>query len=999
MLATKTHFFLYRVAEDLWKRWGREGLRHSVIFLPSARSKLFLVRYLHELAGGQALVLPQWGNIRTEAERITTLDVVEPLLLLPEVFRLYREYAQISLEGEFADAFAEFYPAGMTILRDFDQIDKYLVNAQNLFENIDADAQITRNIDYLTQAQREWLAHFFTNVAKVQHSQLEKRYLQIWQVLYPIYRDLQHYMQERKEGYEGAVFRSALEKIKDSPNRVLIKNVERYAVVGFNALSACEVQYYQYLKAAAGTENVLFYWNYPASIRGNETENPENRHKNAGYFIRSHRTLGDALPTPEAFNTEQTVEIIAAPSVLSQADVVRELLQKQTTSEIETSVLVLPDEQLLQPILQALPKELAMNITMGYPLRSTLVYLFLENLLAWLETRAREPKSSSRKSLKSLLLHPFWQSWAEIQYALTELEKYTNDEVTDSELKETIIARWIADYESCSLSDFLLERLQELGDRLDVTTDQEVEKTNEEKPEQPIWLHYLTAAYGVVAELQQVLVRAGIEANVRLYRLLLPQVFRNKKIFYYGEPLSGLQIMGFLETRCLDFDQVTILSCNEGTLPAVHSTPSFILSSMCKGYNLPTLQDHELMYAYYFHTIVARAKHVRLIYAKTDGAGGGAEPSRYVLQYKYPLGESKSAAITQFLDFTFSHKESDVHKVQTPQAVPKEYCREAFESYLEQGVSPSALSTYCRCPLQFFYKYLARIEERQLPEYAEMSALDFGNLVHNSLRSLYAPLVGRELSEDTLNKQAEDVNRIVNIEFEKLRGKGDKNGIEQIECNIISKLLADCLARDTQRIPFTICALEHEVKGEIGLDDNLKVKLQGKIDRIDQSANDFFIIDYKTGQFDKRHAEFTSVAALFDGGAERDYVFQTFFYAYLLGQVKDALAPNIGVGNVLSPEHAYPSLWFVLEGREATLEISYAKKRSDTKEEQTNDPPAPHKQEGNNVYASHATEFETALKTCLATLVTSSNFAPTTERKRCEKCPYQLLCWGAKGCQ
>ena len=111
MLATKTHFFLYRVAEVLWKRWGREGLRHSVIFLPSARSKLFLVHYLHELAGGQALVLPQWGNIRTEAERITTLDVVEPLLLLPEVFRLYREYAQIPLEGEFADAFAEFYPA------------------------------------------------------------------------------------------------------------------------------------------------------------------------------------------------------------------------------------------------------------------------------------------------------------------------------------------------------------------------------------------------------------------------------------------------------------------------------------------------------------------------------------------------------------------------------------------------------------------------------------------------------------------------------------------------------------------------------------------------------------------------------------------------------------------------------------------------------------------------------------------------------------------------
>lgn len=995
MRAAAEHFFLYRVARDLWERWGAEGLRHSMVFLPSSRSKLFFVRYLHELAGKQALVLPAWTSVRSEAERISGIEVVEPLLLLPEVFHSYQELNKASLQDkEISDAFDEFYPAGMTILHDFDQIDKYLVNAHELFENIQATSELSRRIDFLTEEQRQWLEKFFTRVGSTPRSQLEQRYLDIWQLLGSIYERLQSYILERKEGYEGAVLRHALQKIEDSPSLVCNENVQHYAVVGFNALSACEEKYFEYLKNGVGKENVLFYWDFPATL--NRQEQSETKRKDAGYFIRMHRTLGDALPEAEPNNTTQTVEIIAAPSVLSQADVVRDILEKQTKEAIENSVLILPDEQLLMPVLQALPQNISANITMGYSLRNTLVYLLLENLLAWLASRTEGEKSSSRKSLKTLLLHPFWQNEEEVKHALRVLESDTNDKIADTKLEgvTSLVTNWIRSFEKNTLGEFLLEFLHKLGERLEVIY--EAEKKEEKETECPIWMHYISAAYEVISALNQVVLRANISSSVRLYRMLLPQLFRDKKIFYYGEPLAGLQIMGFLETRCLDFEEVTILSCNEGSLPALHVTPSFIISSLSRGYNLPTLQDRELMYAYYFQTIVARARHVRLIYAKTDGAGVGTEPSRYLLQKKYPLGNedvTNTARLTT-LDYSFSPREEESNNTaQHPVQVPIENCKAEFEAYCAQGISPSALSSYCRCPLLFYYKYIARIEERKEPERAELSALTFGTWVHNSLQALYKPLCGEDFSEEKRQERVGAVDEVVKSQYEKIKGGSDIRGIELIESTIVSKVLQDCLAFDVQRTPFKLCALEYNIKGEIELEGGKKVLLQGTIDRIDKEGDNFRIIDYKTGQYDKKHVTLTSVDSLLDGSEERDYVFQTFFYAYLLEQVPSALSVYNG-NKPLTPLQTVPSLWFVMEGEKAKLELLYPKKPT-THSGEVNAPST--KEQGGQSYAAYAADFKAALRNTLSAMLATKSFAPTNDTKRCEKCAYQVLCWGAKG--
>jgi hypothetical protein len=402
------------------------------------------------------------------------------------------------------------------------------------------------------------------------------------------------------------------------------------------------------------------------------------------------------------------------------------------------------------------------------------------------------------------------------------------------------------------------------------------------------------------------------------------------------------------------------------------------------------------MYAYYFQTIVARARHVRLIYAKTDGAGVGTEPSRYLLQKKYPLGNedvTNTARLTT-LDYSFSPREEESNNTaQHPVQVPIENCKAEFEAYCAQGISPSALSSYCRCPLLFYYKYIARIEERKEPERAELSALTFGTWVHNSLQALYKPLCGEDFSEEKRQERVGAVDEVVKSQYEKIKGGSDIRGIELIESTIVSKVLQDCLAFDVQRTPFKLCALEYNIKGEIELEGGKKVLLQGTIDRIDKEGDNFRIIDYKTGQYDKKHVTLTSVDSLLDGSEERDYVFQTFFYAYLLEQVPSALSVYNG-NKPLTPLQTVPSLWFVMEGEKAKLELLYPKKPT-THSGEVNAPST--KEQGVQSYAAYAADFKAALRNTLSAMLATKSFAPTNDTKRCEKCAYQVLCWGAKG--
>lgn len=978
-------FFLYRVAKDLWERWGKEGLQHSAVFLPSSRSKLFLIRYLYQLAGNRALVLPRWSSVCTEAERIAQVEVVDPLLLLPKVFNLYREKTNTPEDREIP--FDEFYPWGMTILRDFDQIDKYQVDAENLFTDLQNVAKFATSTEILTDSQRKWLENFY-KVNKSSRSALEERYLRIWDILYPIYNELQNYIDKQKEGYEGAVIRNAITKIDKTPSLVRDEKVKHYAVIGFNALTSCEVAYFKTLKNEAGDENVLFYWDYPESTSLTENGEYTTSEKDAGYFIRSHsKVLGDAMPRV-ATTRRPEVEIIAAPSVLTQADVVRELLPE--LGENKHAVLILPDEQLLLPVLQSLPKELELNITMGYPLRNTLVALLLENLLLWLASyvEEKEVKTSSCKHLKTLLLHPFLQQDKKLESTIKKVETHTDDKINHDELKDTPVEEWMNSLKKNGLPQFLLNFLKELGDRLNFADPDE----NNAVPdaERRIWCNYMIEAYTVISELQQVLLRANIDPTVKLLRRILPKLFRDKKIAYYGEPLSGLQIMGFLETRCLNFDEVIILSCNEGILPAVRNTPSFIMSSIAKVYKLPTLQERELMYAYYFQTIVACAKRVRLIYAKTDGAGGGIEPSRYVLQYKYLLpnnGEKQP----QICDFSFAPNNNPNSHEYKPYAVEKKSWKTEFEAYCEHGISPSALSTYCYCPLSFFYQYIAHIEEPPETEHAEMSALDFGTWVHDSLQELYESVKNQYVTKKALDDLSSQVRKVVERQYERIKGDAPLNGIQKIERDLVSKILEDCVELDKSRIPFKLCDLEHEIKTELKLSNGSSIRLRGKVDRIDKCANEYYIIDYKTGKYKRSHATFTSVDSLFDGSAERDYVFQTFFYAYLLTHAHYKVDDD-----KLRDENAIPALWFVMEAPNTQIEIVYKEKREETaategginasKEDQ---PPR---------YSTFAKEFATSLQQCLEHLLDSENFDPTAEIKRCAICSYQLLCWGAKGC-
>lgn len=953
--------FLYHVAHTLWEHWGADGLGHSMIFLPSARAKLYFVRYLYELSDKRPLTLPLWGDIRRETERIAGIRIVDPLVLLPRVYDFYYQLSgqEASDSATYPERLVDFYHAGMTILRDFDQVDKYLVDAHDLFGNLSALTHYTEKFDFLDQEQIAILSKIFSNIREHGDTPITQKFAAIWHILSPLYDLLQAEIRHRGEGYEGAVFRTAVTKLQNSPNANLLRPadyVDRFAVVGFNALNACETEYFQHLKGNPQGLEVLFYWNLPHEFR---TSLEEGEIFQADHFVKRNVTLLGGECISNTLKETQEVEIIATPSVLSQTTVASNLLTTTESTTLRRSVLILPDEHLLLPLLQALPPELGTyNITMGYPLRNTLVFSLLQALLHWLAERDVS-KKSKQKSLQSLLSHPFLIFSTSFQEDRLLVDATTEEYITDSKLgEESPLRRWLEILAERGIANLLVCVVEEIGEWLE--SEESIQVNRRE-----LWLQYLLAGYEALKTLQKLFVSAKLIPTVRWYQLLLSQVFGERKIDFYGEPLQGLQIMGFLETRCLDFDEVTILSCNEGVLPAVHTTPSFIMTSLSRLYKLPTMQEREAMYAYYFQTVISRAKKVRLIYAKSESWKNG-EPSRYILEMLYNLGSSQRRV--EEVEYSYTPRVG----IKTPPQIPLEQkIRVELEQYFAYGVSPTALGDYCACPLLFYYKHIAKWGEREEPEHVEPSPLEFGNLLHNTLYALYSGIVGKPLNEGILHSLKANIEATLSKQFEKIFGHAAKRGVDAITCEIVKKIVSAVIEKDMARArenTIEVFALEKELSCEVILSNQQIVRLRGVADRIDRVGGRYYvIIDYKTGLYNPLYVSFKDVASLFTPEVgSRMYVFQTFFYSYLLSQSLS-----------LSAENITPALWFVMEKERANLEILDQSSR-----------------EPLTTYAPYAQTFAERLQRSLETLFGSKTFEATSEQARCSQCTYRELCYG-----
>ena len=872
--------FLEEVAADLYARYG-EGLSDRAVLFPSRRARLFFVDALGRIAG-RPMWQPEWVTINDLTGEISGLHTGDRVRLITELYKVYSAYHN--------EPFDKFYFWGDMLLTDFDTIDKYLIDAQMLFRNISEIKEIEADISYLTPAQLRILSFWSSFGEQADLSEEKRRFLAIWKTLGPIYRRFRERLSSLGIAYNGMVQRAAADRIRGGG--FAFPEPRRYVVAGFNALSECEKRLFGFLATAAETD---FYWDYDSYYK----DDPEQE---AGMFVRSN--VAQFPPRTELrhdnMRGEKQIVSVAAVSNAVQckyaAAILAGLARRRREEDPgiaagarpalgkETAV-VLTDENLLLPLLYALPADIGrVNVTMGFPLRQSLAYTFVERLVELQNHRRRKGDGCTfyHTDVAGILAHPYV---AECDAALTR----TMHEEIVRDRRISVDAAWLGRNE-------LLKRIftpaatwRELSDyMLDVVA--AVARQPYEGDDARQRVEFLAVIAEQVTKLRNSLDECDIDLTAEVYTSLLRRHLQTLRIPFEGEPLEGIQIMGILETRNLDFENVIILSMNDDNFPGNHmAQASFIPYNLRAAYELPTPEHHEGVYAYYFYRLIQRAKTVHMLYCSHADDKSTGEPSRYIYQLDYESG----------FDVRKVEVGVDVNLAETaPIEVPKD---DGVMARLERFVdaqspatlSPTAFFRYVACPLRFYFHSIARLEaDDEISE--EVDAPMFGTILHAAVQTLYARIAGEAHPGETLRAMirtgevAQAVEAAINENYlqDKHATAEDYSGnLLLVKDIVIRYLRGGVMPYDVAHDAFAVSGLEEPVaypfRFRAGGRD-LEMKFAGIADRIDTLDDGALrVVDYKTGA---PHLEFDGVESLFTGtGKQRlSNILQTLLYAMML---------------------------------------------------------------------------------------------------------------------
>ncbi|HBI81011.1 MAG TPA: hypothetical protein DDY04_03450, partial [Bacteroidales bacterium] len=654
----------------------------------------------------------------------------DPLLLN---YKLYKAFVKTTLSPEPYD---DFYYWGNIMLADFDQVDKYLVDPQKLFTNINDIKVIEQTFNEFDDETLNIIKNFLNIVSPESGSEIRSRYSKLWGKLHDIYNSFTHTLIAEGIAYEGLAFRLTIQSL--SAHEVN-DDSKKYVFIGFNALSKSERKLLLHLRDKG---KAIFYWDYD-SYYINSSTGVEHE---AGVFMRQNLKDFPNSLAPEIFNNinskdrNKPITLISSPSEVTQAKIVPEILKKLNVSPDElTTAVVLPDEKLLLPLLTALPEEYSdANITMEYPLRETSAYSFVDALIALQKSTDKQNRFYYRDVLQ-ILLHPYIQlvcpgETEEIRKTIIDqqllkvpIEVFSNSQTLKQVFKHAEKGSELASYLSASIN-VIVNRL--VG-KID---------TNDDKLK--LELEYLLAINQSIKRLSSVISQIEEEYSIKTFRSYFTKALAEQRISFIGQPLSGIQIMGFLETRNLDFKNLIILSMNDSLLPGASFTPSFITPSLRTAYGLPDYHHQNAIYAYYFYRLIQRAENIYLIYTnKTEGVKSG-ELSRFVQQ----LQMESNIPIKQItLNFELGTS------IEKPIVITKnDFIKGKLNNYLEttdegRYLSPSALSEYKNCPLSFFFNRVLSISPPDELE-EELDAMGIGSVFHKAMEEIYSACVGKVVS-------------------------------------------------------------------------------------------------------------------------------------------------------------------------------------------------------------------------------------------------------------
>lgn len=865
--------FLKSVADYLHEHY-KDNIEKLCIVLPNKRGALFLKNHL-AASFGKTIWLPR---IISAEELIADLSGLRTLEEIDLICHLYESYR--FCYGAEAENFESFARWGQLILQDFNEIDRYLADSEQLYENL-KDIKVIEN----------W------SLGEEKLSEYQENYLRFMNSLGAIYKHYSSFLLEKGWAYQGLAYKQAVANL---PTNTFGQNYQRLIFCGFNALNAAELKIFHHF---VNSQKADILWD--ADRYYLDDENQE-----AGLFLRTnlkHFSSKNPSFVEENFKSEKTIQLVSVPKQMGQAQVVKQCLQQLIDQQIplDRVAVVLANEKLLWPVLQQLPEAVEhINITMEYPLRYTSTYALIEQLIqlqvAFSKQKTKH-KTIYHNDLVSLLRQPLFVNYLHANKILLDTDR----------LIEQIKVRNLSFISPSLLSDLLgeagsaLQPLLRHQTSIPVFSELILQLLNkligyfaEQQPNQQnsLELEYLHIVLRNTNRLHEILNRYVYFNDIQAYRQLFGQVVGSSSAPFIGEPLRGLQIMGVLETRTLDFEHLILVNVNEGVLPSGKTINSFIPNDLKRAFGLPLYLEKDAIYAYHFYRLLQKAKDITITYdSETDSFGKG-EKSRFLtqLQLEMPVYNPDVIIREEVANYpSFPEEKEKVIVVQKDQNIRDTLLKKAGSNDPYGGLSPSGLLSYKDCPLKFYFRYGARLKETQeVEESAEANT--FGSILHLSLEKFYSPFVGKTLREADVKAVYPGIDSVVNESFMSFfdnHPPAGKSILQQDVIKVYVKKLVDADLRFIRQLSETnqhLDLLKLEAEFSAPLNVNIDGKptglfIKGKIDRIDSFAGKVRVIDYKSSVKPNDKFVFAGVDLLFSD-KNYDKQLQLFLYAWLLSK-------------------------------------------------------------------------------------------------------------------
>ena len=875
--------FLKQVAADLYSRKDGKLARTALVF-PNKRAGLFFNEYLAQQSD-KPLWAPSAISISELFRSLSKREVGDPVKLICELYKVFQSATQSK------ETLDDFYFWGELLLSDFDDADKNMVDTDKLFTNLQDLRALMDDYTFMDKEQEAAIQQFFRNFSIERRTALKEKFISLWDVLGKIYNDFRKELEAQNIAYEGMLYREVIETLDTDA-----LPYETYVFVGFNVLNQVERTLFLKLQEAG---KAIFYWDYDEFYLN-------AKHHEAGEFIkRNMNDFPSPLPASVFKNLDAPKEIryIASPTENAQARYLPQWIRENLTEPEKETAVVLCNESLLQPVLHSLPQEVKhVNITMGFPLSQTPVFSYLSTLLD-LQIQGYQPKTGrfSFQEVIAVLKHPYTrQQTTEAEALEKELTENNRFYPLPSELQrgEFLEHLFTPVSGNLALTSYLAEALQQVAQ---VYQQDSAEERSEAFNQ--LYRESLFKAYTTVNRFHTLIEEGDLNVQPETLRRLLVKVLTATNIPFHGEPAIGMQVMGVLETRNLDFRHLILLSVNEGQLPQNGGDASFIPYNLRKAFGMTTIDHKIAVYAYYFYRLLQRAEKVTLMYNNSSDGLNRGEWSRFMLQF---LIEWQHPIIRQTLEAGQSPQGKKTISISKTPMVMEQMHRVFDKKYNPKAkFSPSALNNYLDCQLKFYFKYIAGLS---LPEEvsAEIDSSTFGSIFHKTAEYIYQDLTqhGKLINKDAIETILKDDIRLENYvdrAFKELffhvgeDVKPEYNGIQLINSAVIVRYIKQLLGHDLRYAPFSLVATELPVHEPITIQTSegpVESTIGGYIDRLDSKEGTLRIVDYKTGG----NADMpTCVKALFIPGKERsNYVFQTFLYAAIMSRKREEkIAPSL----------------------------------------------------------------------------------------------------------